>query len=120
MPVTFCDNCNNCMYPREDVSNKVLEYICKREGCGKRTRAKGSQIESHSTEHKGIATKKLLAAHVHDAALKCVTTMTCPACKQNIGVKLLMNPYKNDPDDMSLICLCVNCQHVWNRSDGNL
>ncbi|KNH06753.1 Zinc finger C2H2-type/integrase DNA-binding domain [Perkinsela sp. CCAP 1560/4] len=109
------------MYPTEDVVGKFLEYVCKREGCGRRITASSSLIESNSFLHKGGgATTTALAAHVNDAATKCLRGISCPSCEMNDGVKLLMNPYHNDPNDMGLICICTACQYVWKRSGDPL
>ena len=118
MPVTFCQSCNNCMYPIEDVNGKFLEYVCRREGCSRRMRTASSLIESNAVMQKWKgASLAALSPHVNDSALKCIKLMTCPSCRRGDEVKLLMNPYHNDQNDMGLICICTTCAHVWKRSE---
>ena len=120
MPIQFCPACHNLLYPTEDVVNRRLEYECRRAECRQKVYGVDSLVEIHDLKggvSKLGASVQDLAAHADDATLQRVHTILCPSCQTTKGVVLFMNPYRLDPENMGLICVCVNCRHVWDRKE---
>lgn len=127
--IQFCPSCNNLLYPQEDVIHKCLDYVCRRVECGQKVAARASLVEGHdlrpptmsgsTTQGQlggGIVNKKDLAQHGDDPTLQRVTSETC-RCGNNLIVRF-MNPYRLDPEDMGLICVCTVCRDVWDQKKG--
>eukprot|EP00759_Apiculatamorpha_spiralis_P025577 PhF_6_TR29003/c0_g1_i1/m.42261/K03017/RPB9, POLR2I; DNA-directed RNA polymerase II subunit RPB9 len=116
MPIRFCPGCNNLLIPREDIENKILEYVCRRDDCGAKETAKESLVEKvdfKGTSSLGGVAEEDYAMHADDYTLQrqivdCVNPAGCPGKKAVV----FMNPYRLDPENMSLIQVCDTCRYV--------
>eukprot|EP00760_Papus_ankaliazontas_P011679 PhM_4_TR14958/c0_g1_i1/m.20640/K03017/RPB9, POLR2I; DNA-directed RNA polymerase II subunit RPB9 len=122
MPIQFCPGCNNLLYPAEDIINRKLEYVCRRADCGQRVPSAGSMIESRTYGATAMSDilntmRTELSMMAEDATLNRVYSVPCPRCGY-MEIALFMNPYRLDPENMGLICVCCNldCRHAWHKT----
>lgn len=108
MSLFFCEECNNMLYPREDVERKVLKYVCKK--CGSNSDTSG-ETRVYINELKRTRQSILEDAsrdwseYVEDPTLP-RTEIQCPKCKHNEAV--VLSEFLSSGKMMSVWYICAN------------
>ena len=113
--ITFCKECNNMLYPKEDVVHKRLLYACR--NCGYNEIAKNNCIYVNNVVHKFNEITYINTDIIQDPALPRSNTHTCPKCKNREMVFFQSDNRKTIEHEMKLYYVCTNtdCCHRWTQ-----
>eukprot|EP01134_Creolimax_fragrantissima_P007265 CFRG7265T1 len=109
--IKFCQECNNMLYPREDVSTRRLMYHCR--NCPYKELAESPCVYSNKIAHGMDELAQIITDVATDPTLP-RTRDVCSACGQT-GPVHFQAQYRRSEMGMRLYYVCRNldCGHRW-------
>lgn len=118
--ISFCKECNNMLYPKEDTINKQLLYACR--NCGFDKVAKNNCVYVNNLADTFDELRCINTDIIQDPALPrtkyCPTLpQYCPRCMNNDVVFFQSDNRKTIENQMKLYYVCANvdCCHRWTQ-----
>jgi DNA-directed RNA polymerase II subunit RPB9 len=116
--VRFCDECNNLLYPKEDVETRTLLYQCKL--CGHTKPADDPVIHRSVLLKPGENEVVVMGDVTSDPTLPRTHRIRCPQCG-NADVVYFQAGMgrRHDEHGMALFFVCNSraCNHRWKEAD---
>ncbi|XP_039116524.1 DNA-directed RNA polymerases II, IV and V subunit 9A-like [Dioscorea cayenensis subsp. rotundata] len=107
----FCRKCNNVLFPKEDLQNKVLLYACI--NCNYQEEAENHcvyMIKINQSLGKGSHGEKIAIA---DTTLPRTKNVTCSQCNYSEAVFFQEVAKGEDAVSMFFICCNPSCGYKW-------
>lgn len=122
MPVRFCSECNNVLYPQEDKEHyrrnnqRRLLYVCR--NCPHREVAEDLSVpvHRHVVQHAANEKTTQVVDVTLDPTLPHTQQVTCQQCGTREAV-YFQSPVGRNDEALVLVFTCVNCRHTWLSSD---
>ena len=113
--IKFCKECNNMLYPKEDVANKRLVYACR--NCGYDEIAKNNCVYVNNLDQNVNELSYINTDIIQDPTLPRSYTQICPKCKHRETVFFQSDIHKTTEHGMKLYYVCTNpdCCHRWTQ-----
>ena len=113
--IKFCRECNNMLYPKEDVKHKRLLYACR--NCVYTEVAKNNCIYVNHVSQTVNEVKYIKSDIIQDPALPRSNAYPCPKCKNKESVFFQSDNRKTAEQEMKLYYVCTNldCSHLWTQ-----
>ena len=113
--IRFCRECNNMLYPKEDVVHKRLLYACR--NCTYTEIAKNSCIYVNNLDQNYDELRCVNSDIIQDPALPRTKALYCPKCKNKEMVFFQSDNRQTIEHQMKLnyICTNVDCCHRWTQ-----
>ncbi|KAK4533603.1 hypothetical protein CCYA_CCYA18G4485 [Cyanidiococcus yangmingshanensis] len=122
MPVRFCRNCNNLLYPQEDKDyfrrehRRRLLYVCRHCAYREVVRDLAEPVHRHVVHHTANE-KTTVRLDVHlDPTLPRTQHVTCSKCGYHEAV-YFQSPVGRNDEALVLVFVCVRCKNTWLSSD---
>ncbi|KAJ2394042.1 DNA-directed RNA polymerase II core subunit rpb9 [Coemansia sp. RSA 2559] len=110
--LSFCTECNNMLYPREDKERRVLMFACR--NCDFQEDAENSCIYRHEVMHIPSEQTMVITDLSSDPTLPRTKEVPCPKCNRAQAV-YFQSQSRHADTRMTLYYVCSNktCQHRW-------
>ncbi|BBN07631.1 DNA-directed RNA polymerase II subunit RPB9 [Marchantia polymorpha subsp. ruderalis] len=108
----FCPECNNILYPREDIERKILLYACR--NCEHEEKATHNCVYRQVYSHGTMERSQYLQEVASDPTLPRTKSVRCPSCDHGEAVFFQLNSNsRNDGMTLYFVCCNPNCGHKW-------
>ena len=113
--IRFCKECNNMLYPKEDVANKRLLYACR--NCGYSEPSKKSCVYVNNLVENYDELRCINTDIIQDPALPRSYHHFCPRCRNKEAVFFQSDNRTTLEHEMKLYYVCTNteCCHRWTQ-----
>ena len=113
--IKFCKECNNMLYPKEDISNKRLLYACR--NCGFSEPSKKSCVYVNNLIENYDELRCINTDIIQDPALPRSYNYYCPKCRNKEAVFFQSDNRTTLEHEMKLYYVCTNtdCCHHWTQ-----
>ncbi|CAD5224390.1 unnamed protein product [Bursaphelenchus okinawaensis] len=110
--IKFCPECNNMLYPRENLHEKVLMYACR--NCDHAEYADNQCIYVNRIHHQVDELTQIVSDLREDPTLPKTDNHPCPACGHRNSVFFHAQSRRAE-EEMRLYYVCINatCGHRW-------
>ncbi|CDF35768.1 unnamed protein product [Chondrus crispus] len=122
MPVKFCSNCNNMLYPRENTKElrrtgkKELIYSCRNCFAVQVIQVPNEAVYKNVVVHTAEEKMSITYDVSLDPTLPRTFSAKCPDCSGSEAVYFQSPVGKND-EALVLVFVCVTCSKQWLSSD---
>ncbi|CEG00995.1 DNA-directed RNA polymerase, subunit C11/M/9 [Ostreococcus tauri] len=107
VPLRFCPNSNDLLYPKEDRQNKRLVYFCR--NCDFTAAASDSCVHRRTISHSASEITAVLHDVRTDPTLPHSKDVQCALCDTKEAVFFS----QTTTEGMSLFFQCISCGHKW-------
>jgi len=107
VPLRFCPNSNDLLYPKEDRQSKRLIYFCR--NCDYTIAASDNCVHRRNIFHSSSETTAILHDVRTDPTLPHSKDVQCSLCDAREAVFFS----QTTTEGMSLYFQCVSCGHKW-------
>ncbi|CAG2179021.1 unnamed protein product, partial [Oppiella nova] len=105
--LTFCPECNNILYPRQNKQLKRLMYICRTCLFEREANVNQNCVYLNNIKHDINELAQINAEMIADPTLARTSQHPCPKCKRKEAV-FMQGSLRQSDDDMKLYYICTD------------